>query len=177
MSQFQTQSQSQWENDEQLNITVNDESATKPKGISVNKRGFFIGCGFLALVIIGLSAIYIFGRPIEGVWVRQLDSNSTLAGMTVEVRKDRGSLEGEIITMPENAYAFGVGQIKWHKIKKVGFGKYECYDLSHTDGTNFYSYADKPSVLIISPDGKQLTLKAEESNADRGNFQVWIKQK
>ena len=175
MSSFQTQSQ--WENNAgQELLKGNDNTPTKKDaGIQVSKKGLIIGGSIVVLVFWGIIALYMFGRPIEGVWVRQMDDNSTLAGMTVVVKRDGSMLEGVIIEMPSNAYAFEVGQIKWHMIKKVGFGKYEYYDLTHADGTDQYYYGTS-SLLTVLPGGKQLTATTDGSSA-RGNYQIWVKQK
>ena len=177
MSHFQTQTQ--WENSAEQEESIANDSASAPtrkeNGIQVSKKGLIISGSIIVLVILGLLAIYMYGRSVEGIWVRQMDDNSTLAGMTVEVKRDGAMFEGVIIDMPSNAYAFEVGQVKWHLIKKVGFGKYEYYDLSNTDGTNNYFY-DSVCSLTVLPGGKQLTISTSGSNA-RGNHQIWIKQK
>lgn len=172
MSRFQTQSQ--WENETQQNGAAAFESATDNKGIQISKKGLLLGGSLLIIIFLGIIALYIFGRPIEGTWVRQMDDNSTLAGMTVEVKRDGNILEGTIISMPEGAIGFEVGQIKWFQIKKVGFGKYEFYDLIHHETTGTYSYGTT-SILTVLQGGNQLTLATDGSNS-RGNFQVWVKQ-
>lgn len=174
MNRFQQQSQ--WENDFQQNITIEDQSGLKSrKEITVSKQGLIFVGVMVVLVSLCLIALYVLGRPIEGTWTRQADDNSTLAGMKVQVRRDGALLEGEIVEMPANAYAFEVGQIKWHMIKKVGFGKYEYYDLTHADGTDQYYYGTS-SLLTVLPGGKQLTVTTDGSSA-RGNYQIWVKQK
>ena len=96
MNRFQQKSQ--WENDFQQNITLEDQSGLKSrKEIMVSKKGLIFVGALVVLVSLCLIALYVLGRPIEGTWTRQADDNSTLAGMKVQVRRDGALLEGEIL--------------------------------------------------------------------------------
>lgn len=176
MSSFQTQSQ--WENDSDNTLTESyDLTGNQRKhGIPVNRKAIVV---FFALVILVVAAgIYFYStaRSIEGIWVRQVDDNSTVAGMMIEVKNNNGTLQGTIISMPMDAIEFKVGQVKWFGIKKVGFGKYTFFDLmSYGDGAS-YDYANNPDDMTVSSGGDQLTISSNHE-VDRGAYQLWIKQK
>ena len=173
----QYQSQSQWENDLQnTESPISFSTVAQPKGLVVSKKALLVGCGIALTVLCLLLLLYAFGRSVEGIWVRQSDDNSTLSGMKVEVRRNSGKLEGTIVSIPEGAYAFEEGQIKWAEIKKVGFGKYQCFDLSFLQPENIYSY-EGSTLLSIGPGGKQMTLQTMASGiVQRGRHQLWVKE-
>ena len=172
----QYQSQSQWENELQNMESAVSSSAEKQRGIVVSKKTLILGGGIVLTIFCLLLVLYAFGRPLEGTWVRQSDDNSTLSGMKVEVRNNGGKLEGTIVSMPDGAYAFEEGQIKWAEIKKVGFGKYQCVDLSFLQPENIYSY-EGSTLLSVGPGGKQMTLQTVTNQiVQRGRHQLWLKE-
>ena len=181
MASFQTQSQ--WENenlpDIEYNIDSGNDSSLKKNNnrIKIRKSTLLIIASSMIVIVALLLSVYIAARPIEGVWIRQMDDNSTLAGMTVEVRKNGGVTEGVIITMPEGAEEFEVGQVKWFDIQKVGFGKYQFRDLTYSGNTETYYYRNSDSDLLsVMSGGKRLTIScSDRTQRDKGAFQVWIK--
>ena len=176
MSCFQTQSQ--WENESEQNALSNNDSADRHRkhGITVNKKALIIISTFLVISIVAAFVYYNSAKSIEGIWIRQMDDNTTVAGMTVEVSNNNGRLEGKIIAMPAGAAEFHVGQIKWFGIKKIGLGKYVFYDLISKEGGEKYTYSSNGDEMIVSSSGDQLTITANH-DVDRGAFQMWIKQK
>ncbi len=179
MSSFQTQSQ--WENSSsvsefQIDLEPDHESGLKKKTGQNNKKALIIAGSATAIVIAVLLSVYMFARPIEGIWVRQTDTNYTVAGMTVEVRRNGRALEGVIISMPEGAEAFEVGQIKWFNIRKVGFGRYSFQDLTHSDSSGSYYYHRESDILAVSSGGKNLSIITSQPD-QKGHYQVWLKNK
>lgn len=173
MDEFQIQSQ--WE-DESQDPNGGLSTQKKAASLQVTKRSVVIVVAVATIAICAMIAVFIFGRRIEGVWIRQVDDNNTLAGMTVEVRKNNGILEGTIIAMPEGAEAFEVGQNKWIALRKTGFGIYLGKSLvSHSDGT--YSYGNNDSVFTVLSGGKIMTMQSSEADVSKGSYQVWVKQK
>ncbi len=177
MNQFQTQNQ--WEN-ESDNIVFDkntSDSSSRKVSVYVKKSSLILIITTFIVVIAIILSIYIFARPIEGVWIRQQDDNSTLAGMTVEVKKNNGSIDGTIIAMPEGAETFEVGQVKWFNMKKVGFGVYQGQSLGAYEDTGgcVYHYDNNVSTMTILHGGDKLTLVSPD--VEKGGFQIWIKQK
>ncbi len=163
------------EEEERATKKAAEKAAAEAKA-KKGKKVLLVATPIAAVVILALIALFIFGRPLDGTWIRQLDDNGTLAGMTVEVSRNGGVLEGKIISMPSGANAFEVGQTKWFEIKKVGFGKYKFYDLvSYSDGSYSYEY-DRPSMIRVLPGGNRLMLTVESNDNYLGKTQVWIKQ-
>ena len=176
MDQFQTQSQ--WENETEDALVRTTGSSKKPHrhGITINKKTILV---LSALLIIGLAAglyYYSAARSIEGIWVRQMDDNTSVAGMTVEVRRNGSRLEGVIISMPAGAESFYVGQVKWFGIHKTGFGKYEYYDLISKDNGSEYDYGSNIDDMVVSADESQLTISSN-NDTEKGQHQLWVKQK
>lgn len=172
MDKFQVQSQ--WENESQSPNSYL-ENQRKTTSLQVTKRSVIIVVVVTFIVICAMFSVYTFGRRIEGVWVRQVDDNSTLAGMTVEVRKNNGILEGKIIAMPDGAETFEVGQVKWFALEKRSFGVYQGSDLSSNNGA--YYYDDTFSLFSIKSGGNTLTVQNQGQDVSLGKFQVWVKQK
>lgn len=173
MDKFEVQTQ--WENEakSQSSGLVNQKRVTS---LQVTKRSVVIIVAITLVIISAMFSVYTFSRRLEGVWVRQLDDNNTLAGMTVEVHKNNGVLEGTIIAMPEGAEAFEIGQNKWFALRKTGFGIYQGKTLvSHGDGT--YSYGANDSIFKIMSTGRTMTLQSSDADVSKGSYQVWIKQK
>lgn len=116
-------------------------------------------------------------EPLLGTWVRY-DDDAHVAGMTVAVVNNGGSLEGHIVAMQDGIGAFYVGQIKWHSIVKVAENEYDILDLFHHYGANenSWSIGDVPSHISVIRNGTRLTLVALRSEGT-GNFQVWERMK
>ncbi len=174
MSSFQTQSQ--WENDSQQRTSDSSDKSRKKRGFQVSKKVVAVISALFILALGSLGYIYTFTRTIEGTWVRQMDDNTTLAGMTVEVRRNGSRLEGVIISMPAGAESFYVGQVKWFGIRKTGFGQYAYYDLIAKDGGTEYYYGSNIDDMIINADESQLTISSN-NDTERGQHQLWVKQK
>ena len=139
-----------WEQEEQhaaeANIAV--ETRRKPRGIRVKKKALIGVVAAFLLLCAGIVAFANFSRSAEGIWVRYED-DSGLAGMSVEIRKNDGHLEGVIVAMGETTHPFQVGQVKWRDIRKVGIGKYTCYDLVYYSDENAFRYDKTPSTIIV----------------------------
>lgn len=137
----------------------------------------FIAIAIIVLAIIGtMFSVYIFGRRIEGTWVRQ-DDDTHVAGMTVEVKRVNGVLQGTIIDMTDGVGTFEVGLVKWYDLKRVGFGKYELYDLIGIGGSSTsYHYDGILSTIQILSGGQSLNV-VNPKPGNTGNFQIWTKQK
>ncbi len=173
------QIQSQWEN-ESAHITNNgQDSSERRRGITIHKKTILIVLTVLVITLVSAFVYYSSARSIEGIWVRQMDDNTTVAGMTVQIIREDGKTQGKIISMPENAQFFEVGLIKWFGIRRTGFGQYEFYDLTNpyddiNDRSTYrYSYNDSISNAIISSDGKTMTINSPGDGL--GKYQLWIK--
>ena len=150
----------------------------KKGGVTVRKRTLIVLGAAATVIVLFLLGLYLFGRPVTGVWVRQMDDNGTLAGMTVEVRRNNGTLEGRIIELPAGADSFEVGQIKWAKIKKAGYGKYQFYNLASTSNLSgiSYQYVDG-GYIVVAQNGDSLTIAIDTDALSLGKHQIWVKQK
>lgn len=172
-----------WEQEEQhaaeANIAV--ETRRKLRGIRVKKKALIGVAAAFLLLCAGIVAFANFSRSAEGIWVRYED-DSGLAGMSVEIRKNDGHLEGVIVAMGETTHPFQVGQVKWKDIRKVGIGKYTCYDLAHyqdEEGEDAFHYDETPSTIIVETGSKRMNLKAPQNpkyQEQTGLNQTWEKQ-
>lgn len=116
-------------------------------------------------------------EPLLGTWVRY-DDDTHVAGMTVAVVNNGGSLEGHIVAMQDGIGEFYTGQIKWHNIVKVAENEYELMDLTHHYGTNEAEYwgTEHTAHISVIRNGTRLTLVSRR-NEGTGNFQVWERLK
>lgn len=116
-------------------------------------------------------------EPLLGTWVRY-DDDTHVAGMTVAVVNNGGSLEGHIVAMQDGIGEFYTGQVKWHDIVKVAENEYDLLDLFHhyDSNENFWSTGDAPSHISVIRNGTRLTLVTRR-NEGTGNFQVWERMK
>ncbi len=162
--------QSQWENGLQNMEEYAEDHHPIQKRVELNKSLLIVSIGIAVLVLGIILSVYAFARPIEGVWIRQQDDTRNM-GLVVAVRKDGNSFFGEIIEA--KGTDFENGQIKWMNIKKVGFGRYKCYDL-HA-GSGIYNYKNITSTMVVNSGGKTMTIFTDQKTADSGQFQIWHK--
>ena len=167
MNEFQIQNQ--WENDSLRVDEPMSEKDTEKKGVSVKKGTIVLFGGAVILIIVAVLCLYLFGRPIEGVWVRQED-DTHVAGMVVKVEKVNGTLQGTIIDMNEGIGKFDIGSVKWIEIRKTGFGRYELHDFDE----RVKQYGELPSICTVLRGGKKLILT--HSTTQTGGYQVWDKR-
>ncbi len=165
MSSFQTQSQ--WENDADSIVHGSGNHSPSSKGIRVNKKALVIISATFIIMIVAFFVYYSTSRTIDGLWIRQMDDYNELAGMVVEVKDGKGT----IVSMPESADAFFVGQVKWFGIRKTGFGQYEWYSLHHYESEDKYEYADYLTYAVVSADGS--TLSSSSESTAKGKYQLW----
>lgn len=175
MGQFQTQSQ--WENEQEQDIFLEGNSSSQTNTPNnKNSRLIYLIIGIVFVIaIVTVFLVYNFARPIEGTWVRQADDNYGAEGMTIEVIKNGSFYEGKVTSDSNDSSKFKEGQIKWFQLRKVGFGLYECYDLCQYEETNTFGYDDVTSTLTVMSGGRSLTLDSPKHSA--GAHQIWIKQK
>lgn len=176
MSNFQTQAQSQWEN-ESINEEILAQSSSNNS--NNNKKShhkiYILITVFFIIALISIISVYTFARSIEGTWIRQADDHTGAEGMAVEVVKNGSVLEGKVIADSDDPTKFKEGQIKWFQLRKVGFGTYECFDLCLDEETNAFYYDDTVSTLTILSGGNTLILDAPKHT--KGAHQMWVKQK
>ena len=156
-------------------VQYENEARIRIKKTRVSKKNIILFSGMFLLIFSIVIGIYTFGHPVEGVWIRQ-DDDTHVAGMTVEVIKTSGVYEGLIISMPDDAWTFHQGQIKWRDIRKIGFGQYECQSLAGTDEMG-YHYPEAKAIITVLDGGNKMTLVHEDNTTSTGKYQVWIKQK
>ena len=179
MAQFQ--SQGQWENESQsvpeqiLDENTNEHGENVLKQKSSNKKILLLILLLFSLAVVGIAAVYMKGRSVEGIWVRQADDNYGAEGMTVEVKKVGSLYEGKVIQGSDDSTKFRSGQVKWFQLKKVGFGVYEGYNLSEEEETQTFYYDGTVSTWTVHAGGKSLTL--ESPGASAGAHQLWLKEK
>ena len=169
-----------WEQEEQRAAEADAavETRRKPRGVRVKKRALIGTVAAFLLLCAGIVAFANFSRSAEGIWVR-CEDDSGLAGMTVEIRKRDGNLEGVIVAMGETTVPFQIGQVKWKDIRKVEIGKYTCYDLSYSYDKNAFYYGEAPSTIVIETGRKRMTLtvpRALDGSIQTGQYQTWEKQ-
>lgn len=176
MSNFQTQAQSQWENESSNEkiLAPSSSNSSNDNKKSHRKIYLFIAICFI-IALISIISVYTFARPIEGTWIRQADDHIGAEGMAVEVVKNGSVLEGKVIADSDDPSKFKEGQIKWFQLRKVGFGTYECFDLCLDEETNAFYYDDTVSTLTIMSGGNTLILDAPRHTM--GAHQIWVKQK
>ena len=173
------QAQTQWKNEIQQNSDgVYEKDSHETVKRNIDRKQFLLVLGIMFLTVLAVTvAVYHFAWPIEGVWVRQED-DVHVAGMVVKVERVNGALQGTIIAMDEGVGVFEVGLVKWMNIKKVGFGRYEWYDLLgkiDRNSTTPFHYENDVSHCTVSGNGHFFNLLCPTDGP--GKYQVWIKQK
>lgn len=164
-----------WENDKPQERTNQISQGSKQrKTITVNKS-LLIGAIIAFLGICGGIVGYAnISRSAEGTWIRSED-DSFLQGMVVEIEKENGTLQGKIIAMGDTTIPFHVGQVKWSELKKVGIGRYTCYDLTYDHGSGTFYYGTAPTEIFIAAGGKGMTLINDKNDTATGQYQTWQK--
>lgn len=171
-------SKSSWENgaglleQEQETTTI---KARRKSTIRVSKAlliGVVIG---YILLCAGIVVFANISRSAEGLWIRSED-DSFVQGMTVDIKKDSGGLQGVIVAMGNTGVPFHTGQVKWSEMKQTGIGRYTCYDLTYDHGNGSYYYGAEKAEIFIEAGGKGLILINKDNGTATGQYQTWHKE-
>ncbi len=122
--------------------------------------GLFVVAGFAA----GCSGDT---SQLAGSWERTGGDFSQLQGMVVEVDADATS--AVITSVPDNAFRFAVGDVKWQAITQAEDGTFRFDDLVREENTGAESTVE--GVITIADDGESLEIQFPET----GTTQTWTR--